>query len=151
MNKKVNLEEKIAKLNAFCNESKGKSFTGAELCEALMGLGFTKTIAGNIAQKCFPYEKMGLSRLYEMPKTPIYIGVLSSIYKQKAANNKKYYHKKDKTSESPVESPRDLTSEAWDILIKAGKVRQKLNIAKLKKEFPMVYVKCLEYEIINEN
>jgi len=113
--KKINLEEKITKLNNFCKESRGKSFTGAQLCEALMNLGFTKTISGNIAQKCFPFEKK---------------------YDNKRRN-------KDASSSS-----KDSTSEAWEILVKAGKVRQKFDINKLKKDYPLIYAKCLTYEII---
>ena len=144
--KKINLEEKITKLNNFCKESRGKSFTGAQLCEALMNLGFTKTISGNIAQKCFPFEKIGVSRLYEVPKTPIYIGVLSGIYKSRANNQKKYDNKRRNKDASS--SSKDSTSEAWEILVKAGKVRQKFDINKLKKDYPLIYAKCLTYEII---
>ena len=149
--KKTNLDEKIAKLNQFVRESANKTFTGAQLNEALMSLGFTKTIASAIAQRCFPYEKIGVSRLYGVPKTPIYIGILSGIFNQRKITNSKY-NRRNKSSQQETTVPsRDMTAEtAWEVLIKAGKVRQKFNIGKLKAEYPSIYLKCLEYEIIKE-
>jgi hypothetical protein len=44
-------------------------------------LGFNPQVTGIIVPKVFPYEKMGKSRLYEIPKNPVYKGIIETCYK----------------------------------------------------------------------
>ena len=80
--RKVNVKELTQRLNEFISkkENESRTFTGAELHEALVNLGFSNGICYKISNKFFPYEQVGKSRLYEMPKTPIYIGLIDSLY-----------------------------------------------------------------------
>lgn len=101
--RQVNIYEMIAKLNNFCESSRKerKSFTGAELNEALMKIGFSKIIASAIAQRCFPYELIGKGRLYEVPREPIHKDVLKGLYDRQVK-----YQKKRRSSIKKVESKK---------------------------------------------
>ena len=81
MRKKVNVEELTAALNDFIQKNKNKTFTRQELGEKLSETGFNPVVAGIIIPKLFPFEKMGTSRLYGLPKEPIYKGVVENCYK----------------------------------------------------------------------
>ena len=79
--KKVNVEELTAALNGFIQSNKNKTFTRQELGEKLSEVGFNPMVSGIIIPKLFPFEKMGTSRLYGIPKEPIYKGVIEGCYK----------------------------------------------------------------------
>lgn len=79
--KKVNIEELTAALNNFIQSNKNKTFTRQELGEKLSEVGFNPMVSGIIIPKLFPFEKMGTSRLYGIPKDPIYMGVIEGCYK----------------------------------------------------------------------
>ena len=70
MKNEVNVEELTAALNAFIQSSKNKTFTRQEIGKKMTELGFNSQVVGIIIPKIFPYEKMGKSRLYELPKNP---------------------------------------------------------------------------------
>lgn len=142
--KKVNIDEQIKKLNEFRMTSLTKTFTGAELGEKLMNLGFNRIISSAIAQKCFPYEKLGKGRLYEVPKEPIHKSILVGLYNRQNEYNRKIRSPK----QSVIESPENKTQEAWDTLIEAGVIKPKFNLSRLKAEYPAIYLKCLDYEIV---
>ena len=79
--KRVNIEELTMALNGFIQSNKNKTFTRQELGEKLAEAGLNPVVAGIIIPKVFPFEKMGTSRLYGLPKEPIYKGVVESCYK----------------------------------------------------------------------
>ena len=79
--KKVNVEELTAALNGFIQSNKNKTFTRQELGKKLSEVGFNPMVSGIIIPKLFPFEKMGTSRLYGIPKEPIYKGVIEGCYK----------------------------------------------------------------------
>lgn len=110
MKKQINIYEMIAKLNSFCESSRKikSSFTGAELNEALMKLGFSKVIASAIAQKCFPYELIGKGRLYEVPKDPIHKDILRSLYDRQVK-----YQKKRRSSTTKKAEPKKVETETF--------------------------------------
>lgn len=146
--KKVNVEERTHKLNEFRMANLNKSFTGAELNEALVALGFTKTLASKIAQSCFPFEKMGNNRLYSVPKEPIHKSFISGLYvaTRKAANERN----KNLKAGLPTTNTKLLDQQkAWDTLVEAGVIKVKFNLTTLKTKYPKVYLDCLEYELVN--
>ena len=79
--KRVNIEELTMALNGIIQSNKNKTFTRQELGEKLAEAGLNPVVAGIIIPKVFPFEKMGTSRLYGLPKEPIYKGVVESCYK----------------------------------------------------------------------
>ena len=81
MRKKINVEELTKALNGFIQSNKDKTFTRQELGEKMAELGFNPQVTGIIIPKLFPYEKMGTSRLYGLPKEPVYKGVVEGCYK----------------------------------------------------------------------
>ena len=145
MKKKVDIYELSRKLNTFCETSPkmGKStYSGAELNEQLIKLGFSKAIASGLAEKCFPYEMVGKSRLYEIPSKPINKEIIKSLYERQNNYSKKSFAKKEHTTTSST------TEDAWQILLDAGAVKRKFNIEALKSKYPKIYLECLEYEIV---
>jgi len=149
MKKKVDVYELSRKLNTFCETSPkmGKStYSGAELNEQLVKLGFSKTIASGIAEKCFPYEMVGKSRLYEIPSKPINKEMIKSLYERQNNYSKKSFAKKGHTTVVPKTS--STTEDAWQTLLDAGVVKRKFNLEILKSKYPKIYLECLEYEII---
>ena len=149
MKKKIDVYELSRKLNTFCETSPkmGKStYSGAELNEQLIKLGFSKTIASGLAEKCFPYEMVGKSRLYEIPSKPIHKDVIVSLYERQNNYSKKSLAKKGHTIVVSKTSP--TTEDAWQTLLDAGMVKRKFNLEILKSRYPKIYLECLEYEIV---
>lgn len=147
MKKTINIYELIQKLNQFCESSikmNKSSYTGAELNGELRKLGFTTTIASAIAQKCFPYEQVGKGRLYEVPKNPIHKNILQSLYDRQNGYNKKHRNKESKTTST--EEP--TVDRAWETLVNAGVIKTKFNLSRLKEQYPTIYLKCLDYEVV---
>ena len=75
--KKVNIEELTRKLNEFRMSHLNKTFTRDELVEKFHTLGFNAQVSGLLIPK-LPYEVLGKSRLYSMPKDPIYKNLIGS-------------------------------------------------------------------------
>ena len=102
--KKVNVEELTAALNGFIQSNKDKTFTRKELVEKLNNLGFNAQITGIMIPKLFSFEKMGASHLYEVPRNPIYKGVIEGCYKT-ARGYKTSSRKARKASTKEVKTP----------------------------------------------
>lgn len=109
--KQINIYEMIAKLNNFCESARKekRSFTGAELNENLMKIGFSRVIASAIAQKCFPFELIGKGRLYDVPKDPIHKDVLRSLYDRQVKYQKKRRSSVKKEEPKKVEPKVETT------------------------------------------
>ena len=65
----------------------------------MIELGFNDQMTRLLIPKIFPFEKMGTSRLYGLPKDPIYKGIIDGCYKTTRNYSKKYFSsKKEKTT-----------------------------------------------------
>lgn len=112
---KVNVEELTATLNRFIQSNKDKTFTRKEIGEKMNELGFNSQVTGIIVPKLFPYEKMGSSKLYGLPKDPIYKGVIEGCYK-KARGYRTSSRKAKKVSTKEVKTPVvDTFAEAKEV------------------------------------
>ena len=143
------------KLNTFRETAKklNKSYSGAELNEALTKLGFSKVMASAIAQTCFPFEQMGKSRLYDIPSDPIHKDVLRKLYDKQ--NN---YHKKKKSVGTTVKTPIvDNFAEAKEVndaiqllLSKGYKISRPLglDVKQLIADHPELAKKYMRYDSI---
>lgn len=132
--KKVNIEELTKKLNEFRMSSLMKTFIASDLRQKLTEIGFTTNIASSIMQRCFPFEKMGKSRLYGVPKDPIHKSIVASAYKKQTTYGKRVSEK-----------------EALEFLIQKGyQIRRCVgfDMERFKKEQPTMYQKYLRYECI---
>jgi Holliday junction resolvasome RuvABC DNA-binding subunit len=144
--KRNEIDGLIRKLNEFRMANLNKSFTGAELNEALVALGFKSYDASRIAQKCFPFEYMGKNRLYEVPKEPIHKSILISINNKATESVKKCqaFHK--------AKVQMELTEEAALAALQAKgyQIRKCVgfDLERFAKENPVLYKKYLKYEII---
>lgn len=144
--KKVDVAEQTRKINEFIQKNQGKSFTGSEIEEALHKLGFNKNVAYKIARSAFPFEKMGISTLYEVPKKPIYIELVKNLYKsvsdsqKKRVQGKKVEAKEQNTEEAALAF---LSSKGYQIRKCIG-----FDLERFAKENPMLYKKYLKYEIV---
>ena len=99
MKKKVNIEELTKALNSFIQSNKSKTFTRQEIGEKMIELGFNDQMTRLLIPKIFPFEKMGTSRLYGIPKSPVYKGIIDGCYKTTRNYSKKYFSsKKEKTT-----------------------------------------------------
>jgi hypothetical protein len=156
MRNKVNVEELTKALNGFIQSNKSKTFTRQELGEKLSEVGFNPVVAGVIIPKLFPFEKMGTSRLYGLPKEPIYKGVIESCYKT-VRGYKTSSRKAKKTSTKEVKTPVDNFTEAKEIsdairllLSKGYKVSRPLGLdtKQLIADHPELIQKYMRYDII---
>ena len=145
--KQINIEEMTAKLNEFVQGHPNKTYTGAELNEALRKLGFNKTVAFRIALNAFPFEKFGVSTLYSTPKKPIYKGLVENAYKYVSS----YQRKRKQKIQNPGTNPEAAEKDALKLLSSKGYQIRKcvgLDIEKLRMKYPEVYKACLKYEIV---
>lgn len=133
------IEELSEKLNTFRMANKGKAFTTGELVEKLHSLGFN-TVISKYLLKYFPYEREGVSKIFEMPKEPIHMNIISSLY-NKTRNFKVGLKKTTNMDET----------KALQILQSKGYVIKKVvgfDMEKFKLEQPVMYRKYLKYEIL---
>lgn len=98
MKKKINIEELTKALNSFIQNNKSKTFTRQEIGEKMIELGFNDQMTRLLIPKVFPFERMGTSRLYGLPKSPVYKGIIETCYKTTRNYSKKYFSKKEKTT-----------------------------------------------------
>lgn len=157
MKNEVNVVELTAALNDFCQTNKNKTFTRQEIGEKLAEMGFNSQVAGIIVPKLFPYEKMGTSRLYGIPKDPIYKGVIEGCYKI-ARGYKKFPRKTaKKTVTKEVKTPVDTFAEAKEIndaihllLSKGYKISRPLGLdtKQLLADHPELAQKYMRYDTI---
>lgn len=154
MRKKVNVEELTVALNSFIQNNKNKTFTRQELGEKLSEVGFNPMVSGIIIPKLFPFEKMGTSRLYGIPKEPIYKGVIEGCYKT-ARGYKNSSRKAAKKAVKEVKTPVvDNFAEAKEVndaihllLSKGYKVSRPLGLdtKQLLADHPELAQKYMRY------
>lgn len=148
--KKVNVEELSAALNGFIQQNANKTFTRKELIEKLNDLGFNAQITGIMIPKLFPYEKMGTSRLYGIPKNPIYKGVIEGCYKT-ARGYKTSSRRKASTKEvKPVDTfaeAKEVNDAIHLLLSKGYKVSRPLglDVKSLLADHPELAQKYMRY------
>ena len=161
MRKKVNVEELSQALNSFIQSNKNKSFTRQELSEKMSELGFNGQIIRLIIPKIFPSEKLGTSRLYSIPKEPVYMGVIEGCYKTTRKYSEKYFSKvkenKSFTQKEKTPVTVDKFTEAKEIndairllLSKGYKVSRPLGLdtKQLLADHPELLQKYMRYDII---
>lgn len=141
--KKVNIEEVSKKVNDFRLKNVNKMFTGSELFESLYSLGISKNITSSM-MKLFPYEKIGTTRMYNMPTKPIYIELIRNCYKKKREYEK--INRIQSINPTPIQSSEITEEQAIETLQALGKIKVIFEIAKFAKEYPILYKKYLKYE-----
>lgn len=155
MRKKVNVEELTVALNSFIQNNKNKTFTRQELGEKLSEVGFNPMVSGIIIPKLFPFEKMGTSRLYGIPKEPIYKGVIEGCYKTARGYKNSSRKAAKKTAVEEVKTPVvDNFAEAKEVndaihllLSKGYKVSRPLGLdtKQLLADHPELAQKYMRY------
>lgn len=158
MRKKVNVEELTKALNGFIQSNRNKTFTRQEIGEKMAELGFNPQVTGIIVPKIFPYEKMGTSRLYALPKEPIYKGVIEGCYKTARGYKNSSRKAAKKVATKEVKTPVvDAFAEAKEVndairllLSKGYKVSRPLGLdtKQLLKDHPELAQKYMRYDII---
>lgn len=153
--KKVNVEELTKALNGFIQSNKNKTFTRQEIGEKMAELGFNPQVTGIIIPKLFPYEKMGTSRLYGIPKDPIYKGVIEGCYKTARGYKNSSRKAAKKTATKEMKTPIvDNFAEAKEVndairllLSKGYKVSRPLglDVKQLLKDHPELESKYMRY------
>ena len=156
--KKINVEELTAALNTFIQSNKSKTFTRQEIGEKMGELGFNPQVAGIIIPKLFPYEKMGTSRLYGIPKDPIYKGVIEGCYKTARGYKNSSRKTAKKVAAKEVKTPIvDNFTEAKEVndairllLSKGYKVSRPLGLdtKQLLKDHPELAKKYMRYDTL---
>jgi hypothetical protein len=156
--KKVNVEELTKTLNDFIQSNKNKTFTRQEIGEKMSELGFNPQVTGIIVPKLFPYEKMGTSRLYGIPKDPIYKGVIEGCYKTARGYKKTSSRKAKKAIAKEVKTPVvDAFTEAKEVndairllLSKGYKVSRPLGLdtKQLLKDHPELAKRYMRYDTL---
>lgn len=147
--KKVNIDQKTQDLNEFRLANKNKSFTYSEIREKLGEILSKNNVVISAAIKAFPYEIIGKSRLYSMPKDPIHWTFVKNAYKEQTNVQKKYTSKVKK--ESLKESNDSEEEKALKVLASKGYQIRKcvgFDLERFSKENPDLYKKYLKYEII---
>lgn len=153
--KKINVEELTAALNSFIqSSSKNKTFTRQEIGEKMLELGFNDQVTRVIIPKIFPYEKLGTSRLYGLPKNPIYKGIIEGCYKTTRDYSKKYSKSKKTVKEEKPSIVVDTFTEAKEVndairllLSKGYKVSRPLGLdtKQLLADHPELAQKYMRY------
>lgn len=143
MKSEINFDELVKKINEFRMSNLKKTFTRDELYESLYKLGFNKVLC-HYMMKNFPFEKMGTSKLYGIPKDPIHKSVIISTYNHISSLKKKSNGKRVAKQSLPDEN------DAWQLLINKGLVKKKFNIELLKTRYPKIYLECMSYEVVNQ-
>lgn len=158
--KEVNIKELSQALNGFIQSNENKTFTHQELSEKMSKLGFNNQIVRLIIPKVFPFEKIGTSRLYSIPKDPIYMGVIEGCYKTAREYSKKYSSKvkknnssiqKEKTPVVDKFSEAKEVSDAIHLLLSKGyKVSRPLglDVKQLLTDHPELAQKYMRYDVI---
>ena len=158
MRKKVNVEELTKALNSFIQSNKNKTFTRQELGEKMAELGFNPQVTGIIVPRLFPYEKMGTSRLYGVPKDPIYKGVIEGCYKTARGykNSSRKASKKTATKEVKTQIVDNFTeakevNDAIHLLLSKGyKISRPLGLdtKQLLADHPELAKKYMRYDTL---
>ena len=160
MKKKINIEKLTAALNSFIQSNKNKTFTRQELGEKILELGFNDQMTRLVIPKIFPYEKLGTSRLYGLPKNPVYKGIIEGCYKTTRDYSKKYFKSKEnkatvKEEKAPVivdafTEAKEINDAIRLLLNKGYKVSRPLGLdtRALLADHPELAQKYMRYDII---
>ena len=148
--KKVNIEELTKALNGFIQQNANKTFTRKELVEKLNDLGFNAQVTGVIIPKVFPFEKLGTSRLYNLPKNPVYKGIIEGCYKTTRGYKKKT--NKPSVQKAPVKvdnfaEAKEVNDAIRLLLSKGYKVSRPLGLdtKQLLADHPELAQKYMRY------
>lgn len=150
--KRVNIEEKTRALNEFRVEACNKSFTYGELKDAFKERKITNdpmTLSGIL--KLFPFEKIGNSKIYEVPKNPIHISLMKKIWASRAEYQRKNNEKKKVVVNNTPSVEISDEEKALSLLASKGYQIRKcvgFDLERFAKENPDLYKKYLKYEII---
>jgi hypothetical protein len=142
----LNIEEKTKNLNEFRLQNANKSFTYSELKEKLGQVLSKNNLVLASALKIFPFDMIGKSRLYSMPKEPIHISFVKAIYNKQSKMMKEYRSKTNepnKEVQSEESALKLLQSKGYQIRRVIG-----FDMERFQKENPALYKKYLRYEII---
>lgn len=153
MRKKVNIEELTRSLNEFRMSNVNKTFTRQEIGEKLVELGFNPAVCGALIPKLLPYEKLGTSRLYSMPKEPIHKSQVENCYKTVRNYKAVSYHKKStiENKKTPIVDAFTEAKEVSDaihlLLSKGYKVSRPLGLdtKQLLADHPELAQKYMRY------
>jgi len=150
--KKVNVEELTGKFNEFRMNSLSKTFTRQELVDKLLSLGFNKGIVSEMIPKLFPFEKMGTSRLYGIPKEPIHKSQIASLYRgvndRKKKSSKAIAIKKENKPSIDVFVDAKEVNDAIHLLLSKGyKISRPLglDVKQLLADHPELAQKYMRY------
>lgn len=153
--KKINVEELTGKFNEFRMSSLSKTFTRGELLEKLLSIGFNKGIVAEMIPKLFPFEKMGTSRLYGIPKEPIHKSQIASFYKtvndrKKKMSPKTIAKKENKPSIDNFVDAKEVNDAIHLLLSKGYKISRPLglDVKQLLKDHPELAKIYMRYESI---
>lgn len=143
----MDYKELARRLNEFREKARkeNKTFTSAQLYEELQKMGFNVSIAKRVAAM-MDFEKIGTSKLYSMPETPIHKDRIERLYKD--ANKSQ---KRSNAKRKQVKSEDMTEREALSLLIKKGyriKRAIKFDLERFMKEQPEMYRKYCIYEYI---
>ena len=142
MGRQVNIEEKARLLNDFISKTGTKALTYAELKEGLRCVTSTAAIINNLI-KLFPHEKIGRSNMYEMPKQPIYKGLVEKCWNQQRAAVREHHRK--------TVSPEISEEQAIEKLKSSGFIVRKIigfDVERFAIEQPELYRKYCKYEYV---
>lgn len=153
--KKINVEELTGKFNEFRMSSLAKTFTRGELLEKLLSIGFNKGIVAEMIPKLFPFEKMGTSRLYGIPKEPIHKSQIASLYRnaydrKKKMSSKTTIKKENKPSIDAFEDAKKVNDAIHLLLSKGYKISRPLGLdtKQLLADHPELIQKYMRYDTI---
>ena len=143
--KKINIEEKTKALNEFRMNSQNRVFTRPELVDELKKLGFNSSIIGGIIPK-FPFEVMGNSKLYSVPREPIHKSIISGVYQKFIDYKKKSVNKTKSQKENALSEEQALSI----LSAKGYQIRKCIgfDLERFQKENPVLYRKYLKYEVV---
>lgn len=157
MKKKINIEELTVALNSFIQNNKNKTFTRQEIGEKMGELGFNDQMIRLIIPRVFPFEKLGKSRLYGLPKNPVYKGIIEGCYKTTREYYKRHFSSKSNKKTAVKEKPVDAFTEAKEVndaihllLSKGYKISRPLglDVKALLADHPELAKKYMRYDTL---
>lgn len=142
--KKVDIKEKTRLLNEFIQKTGKNVLTRKELVEGLSSLTKCGSVICNLL-KLFPYETIGRSKMYEMPKEPIYMALVENCWNKQRESCKRSARKARATV-------NDISEEqAIEKLKGSGFIVRKIvgfDMERFIKDHPDLYRKYCKYEYV---
>ena len=142
MRRQVNIEEKARLLNDFILKTGTRALTYVELKEGLRCVTSTAAIINNLI-KLFPHEKIGRSNMYEMPKQPIYKGLVEKCWNRQRTAVREHYRKTVSLEISEEQAIEKLKNSGFVIRKIIG-----FDIENFAREQPELYRKYCKYEYV---